>query len=273
MTLSKHVISVAVFNCGYTAPSIQNARGQFHEIFAALLTPALERVCHNNLELPNVTLDIKGWDTVNQEYPPTLDKIDAIIVTGSPNGAYEDLEWIRTLDRHLADIYRRRPSIKMYGSCFGHQIICQALFKDQGAAVAKDPSGWELGVHTINASDEFLERFSSLLPSEALRIQFLHADHVIFTNGSVPRGIHLIGSTSQCQNQGIYQPGRILTLQGHPEFDQFITTECLKLVGQRVGWEEEFRDAAVASATVNDDAAIAANIIVAFFLGLDVTNT
>ncbi|KAH7176893.1 class I glutamine amidotransferase-like protein [Dactylonectria macrodidyma] len=271
MTLSKRVVSVAVFNCGYTAPSIQNARGQFHEIFTALLKPAFQRVRDSNPELPDIALDIKGWDTVKQEYPSTLDKIDAILVTGSPRGAYEDLEWIRTLDRYLADVYQQHPSIKIYGSCFGHQIICQAIFRDQGAVVAKDPSGFELGVHTINVSDEFLESFSGLLPSKSLRIQFLHADHVTFMNGSIPNGVHLIGSTSQCQNQGIYQPGRILTLQGHPEFDQFITTECLKLVGHRVGWEEEFLDAAIASATVSDDAAIAANIIVAFFLGLDLT--
>lgn len=131
--------------------------------------------------------------------------------------------------------------------------------------MAKDPAGWELGVNRVDVSDEFVDTFSSLLPSKSLRLQFLHGDHVAFTNGRLPDGVYLVGSTAHCQIQGIYQPGKILTFQGHPEFDQFINTECLKLVGQRVGWEDEFLDSAMAAAAQSDDASIAADIIVAFF--------
>ncbi|KAH7006977.1 class I glutamine amidotransferase-like protein [Ilyonectria destructans] len=260
----RHIISVAVLNCGYTCPNIQKERGQYHDIFALLLRPALERL-NRGPNWPNAKLNVTGWDTVNQVYPPSLDRIDAIIISGSPNGAYQDLEWIRALDRYISYVYHQHPSIKIYGSCFGHQIICQAVFRDQGALVAKDPAGWELGVNTVDVSDEFADTFSSLLPSKSLRLQFLHGDHVAFTNGRLPNGVHLVGSTAHCQIQGIYQPGKILTFQGHPEFDQFINTECLKLVGQRVGWEAEFLDSAMAAAAQSDDAAIAADIIVAFF--------
>ncbi|KAF7554924.1 hypothetical protein G7Z17_g2537 [Cylindrodendrum hubeiense] len=273
MTTFEDVISVAVFNCGYTCPSIQKERGQYHDIFASLLRPALERVCSKSAKSPSVKLSIIGWDAVNQVYPPTLDNINAIIVSGSPNGAYQDLEWIQTLSRYISYVYHQHPSIKIYGSCFGHQIICQALWSDQGAIVGKDPSGWELGVHRIDVSDEFAEKFPSLLPSKTLRLQFLHGDHVVLPNGSLPEGIHMIGSTSHCQVQGIYQPGRILTYQGHPEFDQFINTECLKLVGERVGWGPEFLASAIAAAAECDDAIIAADIIVVFFFEPGVMHT
>lgn len=130
----------------------------------------------------------------------------------------------------------------------------------------RDPSGWELGVQNINLSDEFVARFSNLLPNKSLKLQFLHGDHVTISDKGLPEDIILVGSTSHCQIQGIYQRGRILTYQGHPEFDEFITTECLKLVSQRVGWEPAFAESAMMAAERKDDAAIASDIIIAFFL-------
>ena len=168
-------------------------------------------------------------------------------------------------------MYHEYPSIKLYGSCFGHQVICKALFEGRGVVVEKDPSGWELGVHTVDVSDDFVRHFPEALGSESqsLTLQFLHGDHVRLDNASLPASICVVGSTPHCHNQGIYEPGRLLTLQGHPEFDQFITTEALKLVSQRVGWEPEFTKAAINSAMASDDAGLAADIMVRFFLGLD----
>ena len=130
----------------------------------------------------------------------------------------------------------------------------------------KDPAGYELGVQAVELSDYFITRFGALLPSKFLRLQFLHGDHVLLPPGTLPSDTFIIGSTTHCLNQGIYQPGRLLTYQGHPEFDQFIETQCLKLVGSRVGWEKDFTEAAIASAATEDDADIAADTIVAFFL-------
>lgn len=139
-----------------------------------------------------------------------------------------------------------------------------------GATVEKDPSGWELGVHTINISSDFARNFSAILGSRSrtLDLQFLHGDHVKLERG-LPSDMYVIGSTSHCQNQGIHQPGRVLTLQGQPEFDQFITTEALKLVGGHVGWDPEFIERAIQAAAVTDDAGLAADIIVWFLWGLD----
>ncbi|KAF7560399.1 hypothetical protein G7046_g3760 [Stylonectria norvegica] len=259
------ILSVAVFNCGYTSPSIQQHRGQYDDIFRSLLQPAFDRVCATKPGLNSeLKLSIRGYDTVNGVYPVSLEGLDAIVVSGSPNGAYQDLEWIRKLDRYIACVYSQHPSIKLYGSCFGHQIICQALFS--GATVEKDPCGWELGVRDIELSEEFVTSFAKLLPSKSLRLQFLHGDHVVLPTDCLPKDIYLIGSTSHCQVQGIHQPGRILTLQGHPEFDQFIETECLHLVGKRVGWESEFTESAIAAAQLADDSSIAADVIIEFFL-------
>ncbi|EPE09344.1 hypothetical protein F503_07120 [Ophiostoma piceae UAMH 11346] len=243
-------LTIAVLNCGYTVPSVQKARGQYHDVFAAILQPAVDR--HNAGTDDKVTLQVLGFDTVKEEYPESLDGIHAVIISGSPNGAYEQLPWIRRLLTYVTEI-------KLYGSCFGHQVICEALYCDCGIVVRKDPAGYELGVHTVELEKDFVDRFQEYLGERTLRLQFLHGDHVLLPEGvsQLPRGVSVVGTTPHCNVQGIYEAGRILTFQGHPEFDTFINTECLRLVGQRVGWEEMYTEAAVVAAQADDDAATA----------------
>lgn len=50
---------------------------------------------------------------------------------------------------------------------------------------------------------------------------FLTASH----SGSICQNL---GSTPKCAIQGLYQPNRLFTLQGHPEFDAFITSHIVQ---------------------------------------------
>lgn len=52
----------------------------------------------------------------------------------------------------------------------------------------------------------------------------MHRDAVL----SVPEGTVNLGSSPVCEIQGLYQPGRIFSLQSHPEFDETIMTELLE---------------------------------------------
>ncbi|KKY23032.1 putative gmp synthase [Phaeomoniella chlamydospora] len=209
---------------------------------------------------------VHGWDTVKEVYPPSLETVDAIIVSGSPYSTYQDLKWIQRLELYIRYIYGEHPNIKIYGSCFGHQIICQALFGADGAVVEKNNAGWELGVHEIKLSDKFAARFQDVFMSTSMHLQFLHGDHVILPSENLPNDVYQIGTTPLCPVQGIYQPCRLLTFQGHPEFDRFINTECLKLVGKRVGWEDDYTYSAILRADAMDDANVAADIMISFFL-------
>ncbi|CAK7246290.1 MAG: hypothetical protein STHCBS139747_007917 [Sporothrix thermara] len=265
-------LNVVVLNCGYTSPVITKARGQYSDVFADILKPAVARHNANPATTDPVDLVIRGYDTMKQVYPPSLDGVDALIITGSPNGAYEDLPWIRTLLDYVRTVYTDHPQIKIYGSCFGHQIVCEALFRDAGAVVQKDPSGYELGLHTVTLNEAFAARFAACLAGKkALRLQMLHGDHVLLPPdvSCLPDDTLVVGATPHCSNQGVYRAGRLLTYQGHPEFDVFMNTECLKIVGPRKGWSEEETAAAIASAQGEDDAATATDIIVSFFLGED----
>ena len=43
-----------------------------------------------------------------------------------------------------------------------------------------------------------------------------------------PPGVEELGWSPKCQVQGMYIKGRVITVQGHPEFNQEIVTELLE---------------------------------------------
>lgn len=51
----------------------------------------------------------------------------------------------------------------------------------------------------------------------------MHRDVVL----SLPQGCQNIGHSSLCETQGLYQPGRVFSVQAHPEFDKFIMDTIL----------------------------------------------
>jgi GMP synthase (glutamine-hydrolysing) len=44
----------------------------------------------------------------------------------------------------------------------------------------------------------------------------------------IPSGFVNLGSSHICGIQGLYQPSRVLTVQAHPEFNEFIMTRLLE---------------------------------------------
>lgn len=59
----------------------------------------------------------------------------------------------------------------------------------------------------------------------------------------LPHGANNLGSTEKCEIQGMYEPGRYISVQGHPEFTSEIVREILTL-RQSTGifTDEEFKD-------------------------------
>ena len=43
-----------------------------------------------------------------------------------------------------------------------------------------------------------------------------------------PEGVEGLGSSPACENQGMYVHDKLITVQGHPEFNQEIVTELLE---------------------------------------------
>lgn len=52
----------------------------------------------------------------------------------------------------------------------------------------------------------------------------MHRDIVYF----YPQGVEELGSSPVCKVQGMYAPKKLITVQGHPEFNEEIVAELLE---------------------------------------------
>ncbi|UPX17354.1 uncharacterized protein EKO05_0007716 [Ascochyta rabiei] len=262
-------LHIAVFNTDIPVPNVSTERASsYGQIFHELLTAAAK---HSS---PDTTIQSTEYDSRKGEYPASLDDVDLILITGSINSAYDDIPWVHRLEQYIIDAYRDSPWVKWLGSCFGHQLICQALLKQYGVRVDADERGWELGVKTMTMDSKFRNDFAKCPTSaggrgmqvpEKLRLQFVHGDFVVVPDlEKLPRSWSVIGSTPWCANQGMYQTGRILTFQGHFEFDRFVNSETIKtfFATKTPEWLEE----SLKAANADDDAGTAAEMVLQFMM-------
>lgn len=281
-------------------------------------------------------------DRNDVESPPP--PIDALLITGSSASAYarDRHPWIPALEGLIRRVYWDYPCVKIFGSCFGHQVVAGALLgsksdsgSESGSGSGSDskpgstknkekeeeeghlrvepcPHGYEIGIHPFPLNVAFVERFAHVLPElrrksrveDPFRIQLVHGDRVVpanttatTTNASSPtttptppahhQEINLklpppwinIGSTPLSPIQGLYRPNRVLTYQGHFEFDRFVTRETTVEFARRGGWDGGFVGEALrcigevgrdeGEGEGEDDSGLAAEVVVAFFAGVD----
>lgn len=253
---------LAILECDKTFPAIKTAIGPYYGIlFVQPLKDAARR------SGTGTEIDFSFWDVQEGKYPNPED-IDGIVMTGSHSSAYDKDPWIGVLDQFLQRVYKTYPEIRMFGSCFGHQMIAHALLDRQKTVIERDPKGYELGVRTVNLTPSFTANFHRYLVPEApskLKIQFSHGDHVYCPPESLPPSWECIGQTTHCENQGFFEPGRILTFQGHFEFDSFVTTAIINYwYTVDRGFKPEVVEDALQAAAKSDDSDRVADILFAF---------
>lgn len=138
---------------------------------------------------------------------PDPETLQAVLITGSPAGVYEDHPWLDPLREFIRKAYARRTP--MVGICFGHQIIADAL----GGEVRKSEKGWGMGRHTyrIVSRPGYFD-----LPRASVSIACSHQDQVI----TAPAEAQVLLASDFTPNAGLhYANGRTLTFQPHPEFE------------------------------------------------------
>lgn len=322
-------IHVAVLDTDVPVPRVFASRGLYSSQFRVLLKAAAARLTASGI-ISNgpVEVETTAYDSVGGVFPPlellrtkprSLQKnedrsfgpfgaIDAILITGSSASAYqlEKYPWIVKLQSFIQTVYNNYPEVKIFGSCFGHQIVAQALlswhnpsFSEKQSqfppasandakgyvSVAACPSGYEVGIFPIKLRREFTKSFASLanLPDEKLRIQLIHGDRVmpLSTETTLPAPWINIGSTEKSPIQGLYYPKRILTYQGHFEFDAFVNRETCIEFARRSGWPAS--DVAVYLDRIgplpdpgledDDDSKLAAEVAVLFLAGEEGAST
>lgn len=82
----------------------------------------------------------------------------------------------------------------------------------------------------------------------------------------LPAGVQNLASSHRCEIQGLYKPGKICSVQGHPEFDAFITAEILYLrYNQAIFDKDTFMDG-LGKATLSHNGVEVAAAMVRFLI-------
>jgi GMP synthase-like glutamine amidotransferase len=258
-------LRICMLNADVPVPVVYRDRAStYGKIFHRLLCNAA------NTTWSNLEIISTDFNVLESEYPANISEFDAIVISGSANSAYDDLDWIQTLAGFIRTVYETEPRIKIFGSCFGHQIMCFALLSKYDVRVEQDPCGWEVGVKEISLHQKFRGTFNKNARNERgmpekIRLQFVHHDHVFIPQSSVlPPTWMTVGSTQHCAVQGVYEPGRILTLQGHFEFDRFVNGETIKFFFPT--WEPQLMAETLEAVDAEDDSVAAAEMVVDFFM-------
>ncbi|KAJ5835604.1 hypothetical protein N7447_001630 [Penicillium robsamsonii] len=322
--MSVRPIHIAVLDTDIPCYPVYAKRGLYSSQFNVLLTAAADRINESKFHQHRTSLGVHltAFDVVGGSFPhleslrvspwsPTEYRppgfpgpVDAILVTGAAAAAYDTFHWIAGLRSFIKRVYADYPMVKIFGSCFGHQLIAQALiaseksYTSQGSSfkVSVEPSsgGHEIGMHPIILNPAFVRNFPPLArftPEQPFHIQVIHGDAVISSpedklltggNGTIlPEPWLSIGSSLKCPIQGLYKPGHVLTLQGHFEFDAFATAELCHKFAQQFDWPadllashlENIRRSVVPGKDDDDDSKIAAEAVLLFFAGEDMTSS
>lgn len=167
-----------------------------------------------------------------------------------------DIPWTNELVNFVKHVSDDHPLVRIIGICYGHQIVARAL----GGKVELSEKGWELGSYECKMTKEGREMLGYNQDESIMKIHQVHRDIVTsipddcinlattektkiqaFTRRypTAPPIPSIAGSSAymafDVSDQGdssgpmAIRSAQILTLQGHPEFDDDIVTAIVNL--------------------------------------------
>jgi GMP synthase-like glutamine amidotransferase len=142
-------LRLAILEADTPQPQTRDRYGGYTGVFTALLEAAAKPQKLEELVM------IKGYDVVNELHSyPSLDDIDAILITGSRHTAFDNDPWILKLVEYTKKAIESNR-VRVVGVCFGHQIIGRA----EGAQLGRSNKGWEVAVTEVDLTDKGKEIF------------------------------------------------------------------------------------------------------------------
>ncbi len=210
-------LDLAILRTDEVLPQFQPAHGDYPMMFERLISRAAAR--HE----PPVTVRFTSYDARCQETLPDPGRHQAYLVTGSRNSVYDDEPWIK----NLADFLHQalRLGSKIVGICFGHQLIAHFF----GGRAAPAAGGWAVGVH----ENRIVRREPWMDGDEDDRLNLIasHKDQVV----EMPEGAELIATSAFCPVGGFVMGDRVMTLQGHPEFERAYSRDLMTMRREILG--------------------------------------
>ena len=221
------MMKIGILLVGRASEDLVDEYGTYAEMLIALINTE-EQV-----------FEFKTFNILDDEFPKDHLECDGWIVTGSPHGVYEDHSWIPTVSQLINNVYE--ANLPIFGVCFGHQLIAQAL----GGHVEKSEKGWGLGLHTyqVNNKPDYMSNLS-----EEVTLNICHQDQVL----RPPQGATVYAKSEFCENAGFYIKDKVLTMQAHPEFLVDFTKALLN-ARRDVTIPKEFVDPALVGLKNNPD--------------------
>src|SRR5262249_13681668 len=184
---------ITIIETGVLSEPTRARYGSFPDMFERMI-----RTADASVEVD--TISIFGGEPL-----PDPQALQSILLTGSPAGVYDDLDWIAPLAEFVRRAYAAK--IPMAGVCFGHQLMAQAL----GGIVRKSDKGWGIGRHVYDIAPG-----NGIIDGERIAIAASHQNQVI----EPPSGARTILSSAFTEHAGLlYGNGTALSVQPHPEFE------------------------------------------------------
>lgn len=181
-----------------------------------------------------------------------LADFDGIAWTGSSLSAYQDEPAVRSQIELARDVWR--SGVPCFGSCWGQQIMCQAL----GGEVRANPKGIEIGIArriALNPAGAMHPMYAGKGP--AFDAVAIHKDEVV----SLPATATVLAGNGMSKVQAVFITGEgdFWGVQYHPEFDLHMIATLLQrdkkaLVTQGLfAQEEDVADVAADFEALHED--------------------
>jgi len=167
------------------------------------------------------------------------------LLTSEEHDSFENHPWIVKLVDFTKTVLAQNR-VRMIGVCFGHQIVARAL----EVKVGRSNRGWEASVCKVDLTPKGKELFGR----DQLMIHQMHRDIVY----DYPPTVERLGTSPICEVQGMYTTKRLITVQGHPEFNEQIVRELLATRHEQGIFDDVlFRDMIGRVANEHDGVAVA----------------
>ena len=160
---------------------------------------------------------------------PDFASLSGLIISGSGANVPTREPWILAVERYLA---RAVPGgLPIFGICFGHQLLGQAL----GGLVTRNPRGREVGTVALEVlAEDSVLRFGT----KATLVNMAHVDTVL----TLPPGAQVLARTSLDDHAAVRFAENAWGVQFHPEMDAEIIGHYLAVRAAEPGSDPQGAD-------------------------------